>query len=112
MFIDPDPAQVRASADIGASMIELHTGTFANHFGAERAAEVARLKAAAELGHALGLQINAGHGLTTTNLPDLWPVPHLAELNIGHHIVSRSIFVGLESAVKEMLAVLTTYPAK
>jgi len=112
MFIDPDPAQVRASAEIGASMIELHTGTFANHFGAERAAEVARLKAAAELGQSLGLQINAGHGLTTSNLPDLWPVPYLAELNIGHHIVSRSIFIGLEAAVKEMLAVMATYPAK
>jgi len=112
MFIDPDPAQVRASAEIGASMIELHTGTFANHVGAERAAEVERLKAAAELGQSLGLQINAGHGLTTSNLPDLWPVPHLAELNIGHHIVSRSIFVGLEAAVKEMLAVMATYPAK
>lgn len=112
MFIDPDPDQVRASAEIGASMIELHTGTFANHLGAERAVEVARLKAAAELGQSLGLQINAGHGLTTSNLPDLWPVPHLAELNIGHHIVSRSIFVGLEAAVKEMLAVMATYPAK
>jgi len=112
MFIDPDPAQVRASAEIGASMIELHTGTFANHVGAERAAEVERLKAAAELGQSLGLQINAGHGLTTSNLPDLWPVPHLAELNIGHHIVSRSIFVGLEAAVKEMLAVMATYSAK
>lgn len=112
MFIDPDPAQVRASAEIGASMIELHTGTFANHVGAERAAEVVRLKAAAELGQSLGLQINAGHGLTTSNLPDLWPVPHLAELNIGHHIVSRSIFIGLEAAVKEMLAVMATYPAK
>jgi len=112
MFIDPDPAQLRASAEIGASMIELHTGTFANHFGAERAAEVARLKAAAELGQSLGLQINAGHGLTTSNLPELWSVPHLAELNIGHHIVSRSIFIGLEAAVKEMLAVMATYPAK
>lgn len=112
MFIDPDPAQVRASAEIGASMIELHTGTFANHSGAERAAEVARLKAAAELGQSLGLQINAGHGLTTSNLPDLWPVPHLAELNIGHHIVSRAIFIGLEAAVKEMLTVMATYPAK
>jgi pyridoxine 5-phosphate synthase len=112
MFIDPDPAQVRASAEIGASMIELHTGTFANHGDAERVAEVGRLKAAAELGKSLGLQINAGHGLTTSNLPDLWPVPHLAELNIGHHIVSRSIFIGFEAAVKEMLAVMATYPAK
>jgi len=112
MFIDPDPAQVLASAEIGASMIELHTGTFANHVGVERASEVARLQAAAALGKSLGLQINAGHGLTTSNLPDLWPVTHLVELNIGHHIVSRAIFIGLEAAVKEMLAVMATYPAK
>jgi len=111
MFIDPDEAQVRASAEIGAEMIELHTGTFANHHGAERAAETARLAAAAQLGHSLGLQINAGHGLTTSNLPDLWAVPHLHELNIGHHIVSRAIFIGLDAAVKEMLAVMATYPA-
>lgn len=109
MFIDPDLEQVRASAEIGAAMIELHTGTFANHAGEQRKAEVERLRAAAELGHELGLQINAGHGLTTRNLPDLWAVPHLAELNIGHHIVSRSIFIGLGDAVKEMLAVMTTY---
>lgn len=109
MFIDPDLDQVRASAEIGAAMIELHTGTFANHFGAARAAEVERLCAAAELGHALGLQINAGHGLSTQNLPDLWAVPHLAELNIGHHIVSRSVFIGLHGAVREMLAVMASY---
>jgi pyridoxine 5-phosphate synthase len=109
MFIDPDLDQVRASAEIGAAMIELHTGTFANQSGDARKAEVERLCAAAELGHALGLQINAGHGLTTKNLPDLWPVPHLAELNIGHHIVSRAVFIGLQAAVREMLAVMTTY---
>lgn len=109
MFIDPDLDQVRASAEIGAAMIELHTGTFANHSGDARKAEVERLCAAAELGHALGLQINAGHGLTMKNLPDLWPVPHLAELNIGHHIVSRAVFIGLQAAVREMLAVMTTY---
>ena len=109
MFIDPDLDQVKASADLGASMIELHTGTFANHFGDERTAEVARLKAAAELGHSLGLQINAGHGLTTKNLPDLLGVPHLHELNIGHHIVSRAVFIGLRAAVQEMLAAMTGY---
>ena len=111
MFIDPDLDQVRASAEIGARMIELHTGTFANHSSAGRAKEVARLKAAAELGHSLGLQINAGHGLTTKNIADLFVVPHLAELNIGHHIVSRAIFIGLRAAVKEMLAALTSYGA-
>lgn len=110
MFIDPDLDQVRASADIGAAMIELHTGTFANHTGAARAAEAARLAAAAELGHELGLQINAGHGLTTANLPELWVVPNLAELNIGHHLVSRAISIGLDAAVREMLAVMATYP--
>ncbi|MBL9133090.1 MAG: pyridoxine 5'-phosphate synthase [Verrucomicrobiaceae bacterium] len=111
MFIDPDLDQVRASADVGAAMIELHTGTFANSSGTARAAEVARLRAAAELGHELGLQINAGHGLTTSNLPDLWAVPNLAELNIGHHIVSRAVFIGLDAAVREMLAVMATYRA-
>ncbi len=111
MFIDPDLDQVRASAEIGAAMIELHTGTFANHTGQKRRAEVERLIAAASLGHELGLQINAGHGLTTANLPDLWPVPHLAELNIGHHIVSRAVFVGLRAAVREILDVMATYGA-
>jgi pyridoxine 5-phosphate synthase len=109
MFIDPDLEQVRASARSGAKMIELHTGTFANHTGAERTREVARLRAAAELGHELGLQINAGHGLTTGNLPDLFAVPHLAELNIGHHIVSRAVFIGLRAAVEEMLAAMQSY---
>jgi pyridoxine 5-phosphate synthase len=111
MFIDPDPAQVRASAEIGADMIELHTGTFANHTGTARAAEAAKLKAAAELGHSLGMQINAGHGLTTKNLRDLFVVPHLVELNIGHHIVSRAVFIGLHAAVREMLAAMQTYRA-
>ena len=110
MFIDPDLDQVRASAEIGASMIELHTGTFANEQGEKRAHETARLKAAAELGHSLGLQINAGHGLTTKNLPDLFSVPHLAELNIGHSIVARSVFVGLKQAIAEFLAVMAHYP--
>jgi len=111
MFIDPDAEQVRASADIGAEMIELHTGTFANHSGSQRSHEIARLKAAAEMAQSLGLQVNAGHGLTTSNLPDLWAVPHLAELNIGHHIVSRAVFIGLDAAVREILAVMATYPA-
>jgi pyridoxine 5-phosphate synthase len=111
MFIDPDLDQVRASAEIGASMIELHTGTFANELGEKRQAEALRLKAAAELGQSLGLQINAGHGLTTKNLPELFIVPHLAELNIGHSIVARSVFVGLRTAIQEMLEAMKGYPA-
>lgn len=109
MFIDPVPAQVQASAEVGASMIELHTGTFANHFGTERTAEVERLTAAARQAHSLGLLVNAGHGLTTKNLPDLLTIPHLQELNIGHHIVSRAVFIGLRAAVQEMLAAMVGY---
>jgi pyridoxine 5-phosphate synthase len=112
MFIDPDLDQVRASAEIGARMIELHTGTFANEIGEKRAMEAFRLKAAAELGQSLGLQINAGHGLTTENLPELFIVPHLAELNIGHSIVARSVFVGLRTAILEMLEAIKGYPGK
>lgn len=109
MFIDPDLEQVRASARIGARMIELHTGTFANRQGAERGQETRRLSEAAKLGHSLGLQINAGHGLTTANLPDLFSVPHLSELNIGHHLICRSVFIGLRSAVAEMRQVMNGY---
>ena len=110
MFIDPDLEQVRASAEVGASMIELHTGTFANELGEKRTAEALRLKAAAELARQLGLQVNAGHGLTTRNLPELFIVPHLAELNIGHSIVARSVFIGLRAAVREMLEAMQAYP--
>ncbi|MCB1228473.1 MAG: pyridoxine 5'-phosphate synthase [Verrucomicrobiales bacterium] len=110
LFIDPEPEQVRTAAAVGASMIELHTGTFANETGAARAAEAVRLAAAAELAHGLGLQVNAGHGLTTGNLRELFGVPHLAELNIGHHLVSRAVAVGLAAAVQEMLAVMAEYP--
>jgi len=110
MFIDPDPDQVRAAAEAGASMIELHTGTFANELGERRTAEAERLKAAAILGHSLGLQINAGHGLTTKNLPEIFIVPHLTELNIGHSLVARAVFVGLRSAIQEMLEAMKPYP--
>ncbi len=110
MFIDPDLEQVQASKDVGASMIELHTGTFSNELGDKRQAEAQRLREAAELAHRLGLQVNAGHGLTTKNLPDLFIVPHLAELNIGHSLVARSVFVGLRRAVQEMLAAMMSYP--
>ena len=103
LFIDPDPDQVAAAGALRADMIELHTGTYANETGAAREAELARLMAAGAQGHALGLQINAGHGITTANLPPLKAIPHLMELNIGHHIVSRALLIGLRAAVREML---------
>lgn len=102
MFIAPEEEQVRASADIGAPMIELHTGRFANETGSARARETARLRTAAELAHSLGIEVHAGHGIQVSNLAELTEVPHLTELNIGHTIVARSVFVGLEKAVREM----------
>jgi pyridoxine 5-phosphate synthase len=109
MFIDPDAEQVRASAELGAPMIELHTGRFANTLGEERAAETARLVAAAELAHSLGVEVHAGHGIQIANLADLSVVPHLTELNIGHTIICRSIFVGLTEAVREMKLAVEMY---
>lgn len=110
MFIDPDADQVRASAEVQAEMIELHTGCFANSFGEERKAELERLVTAAELGQELGLQVNAGHGINYRNLSELFVVPHLVELNVGHSIVSRSVFIGLEAAVREMRELMNEYP--
>ena len=71
--------------------------------------ELPRLVAGAEQAHALGLKVNAGHGLSCENLPALFRVPHLVELNIGHSLVSRAVFVGIETAVREMLAAMKNY---
>ena len=111
LFISPNPAQVAAAAAIGAQFIELHTGTYADHFDqkAERNVELERLIAAAKQAHGLGLKVNAGHGLNYRNLPLLHTVPHLVELNIGHSIVSRAVMVGLAAAVQEMLQVMEGY---
>ena len=102
LFIDPDPESVAAAIATGAAMVELHTGAFANAIGSARQQERDRLAAAASQAHAGGLQVNAGHGIQLANLPELAAVPHLAELNIGHSIVSRALFIGLEAAVREM----------
>jgi len=109
MFIDPEESQVEASAAIGAPMVELHTGAFANASGAARAQETARLVRAAELAHRLGLEVHAGHGIRIDNLAELNAVPHLTELNIGHTIVARAVFVGLETAVCEMRQAIASY---
>jgi pyridoxine 5-phosphate synthase len=111
LFIAPDLAQVEAAARIGAQFIELHTGAFAENFHRkqERNAELERLIAASKRAQELGVQVNAGHGLNYENLSVLHIVPNLVELNIGHSIVSRAVFVGLENAVKEMLALMKNY---
>jgi pyridoxine 5-phosphate synthase len=111
LFIAPDENQIAASARVGAQFIELHTGKFAEDFSdsAKRAAELSRLVAGAKHAHALGLKVNAGHGLNAANLPALFAVPHLVELNIGHSLVSRAVFVGMDAAVRELLALMQTY---
>ena len=110
LFIDPDIKQVEAAAETCAEMIELHTGCFANATGAAVDAELQRLIAAARTGHAAGIQVNAGHVINYQNITRLWVVPHLAELNIGHSIVSRAMRVGMTTAVREMKSLMFTYP--
>lgn len=111
MFIDPELSQVEAAARLKANMIELHTGCFANtNIDSEIKTEVTRLKNAAELGHKLGLQVNAGHGINYNNIAQLHAVPHLAELNIGHSIIARSTRVGMAQAVSEMKSLMQKFP--
>ncbi|MFN9025465.1 MAG: pyridoxine 5'-phosphate synthase [Akkermansiaceae bacterium] len=107
LFIDPIEEHVREAARMEADMIELHTGAFAN--AVDKSEEIARLIAAAQLGHELGLQVNAGHGINYLNLPDVLKVPFLSELNIGHSIVSRAMTVGMRHAVVEMAAGMKSY---
>ena len=109
LFIDPVAENIAATAELGAEMVELHTGAYANAGEGKRAAEAERLAEGARQAHAAGLQVNAGHGITTANLPGLFGVPHLVELNIGHHLISRSVSIGLAAAVAEMREVMAGY---
>lgn len=108
LFIDPDPETIRAAAESGADAIELHTGEYANHWrhGWGAPEELARLRRAAALGRSLGLHVHAGHGLTYENVSAVAAVEELEELNIGHSVISRSMFTGLERAVREMKELL------
>ncbi len=129
LFITPDEKQIAAAARTGSQFVELHTGAFAEEFGAPNtdsarkesshqhaesefgapSPELARLIAGAQQAHALGLKVNAGHGLNYANLSVLHRVPHLVELNIGHSIISCAVSVGLEKAVQEMLRLMKNY---
>jgi len=104
LFIDPDEPQIELAAALGAPWIELHTGAYANAYftPAERAKEFQRLRLGAVRGHDLGLTVNAGHGINYVNIAEVRTLPHLHELNIGHSIVSRALFTGVEEAVREM----------
>jgi pyridoxine 5-phosphate synthase len=104
LFIDADRDAVSRSRDVGAVAIEVHTGRYAHHPG--ESAPLRALQEAASLGRALGVAVHAGHGLTVANVGPVAAIPEIEELNIGHSIVSRSVFVGLAEAVREMRAVM------
>jgi pyridoxine 5-phosphate synthase len=106
MFIEPARAQIEASHRLGAEIVELHTGAFANATGEAQRTELVRIHQASVFAHGLGVQVNAGHGINYTNIALIRTVPHLAELNIGHSIVARAVFSGLDAAVREMLAAM------
>lgn len=103
LFIDPSPAQLEASAAVGAPVVEIHTGHYADAGDrSTRARELARIERAVELGRELGLQVNAGHGLDYHNVKAIARIPGIRELNIGHSIMARALFCGLDSAVRDM----------
>ncbi len=105
LFIDPDEPQIELSAKLRAPYVEIHTGAYANAcHTTRRAAEFQRLRLGAVRAHDLGLVVNAGHGINYVNIAEVRTLPHLHELNIGHSIVSRALFTGVEEAVREMKA--------
>jgi len=107
LFIDPEPEQIALSAELHAPWIELHTGAYANtYYGPGRAAEFARLVTGAKQAHALGLTVNAGHGINYVNITEVRTIPHLHELNIGHSVISRALFTGIDEAVRTMKALM------
>ena len=102
LFIDPEPKQLEAAVSIGAPVVELHTGGYAEHSGQVQANELGRIREAAKYAQGLGLIVNAGHGLHYHNVQAIAAIPEIVELNIGHAIIARAIFDGLPNAVREM----------
>ena len=107
LFINPQTSQIDASVKAGATIVELHTGEYANAVSeAARKRELEVLKKATKYALSLGLEVNAGHGLNYENVKDVSKIKGMNELNIGHSIISRAVFVGISSAVKEMLELI------
>src|ERR1700686_3080703 len=110
LFVDPMLEQIDAAGEMGVEMVELHTGKLANAFSEKiEKQELENLQAAAKAASELKLQVNAGHGINYTKIALIHRIPRLTELNIGHSIVSRAMFVGIENAVKEMLSAMADY---
>ena len=110
LFVDPEIEQIRSAANCGADMVELHTGTYANATdGNEADIEIQRLVNSSLVAHELGLQVNAGHGITTSNLERIFEIPFLTELNVGHHLIARSLQFGLKDAVSNFKTLMQNY---
>lgn len=109
LFIEADDEQIEASAALGVPYVELHTGAFCNARGAQAKRELDRLVRGAKTAARLGLRVNAGHGINMENIGAILRMPHLHTLNIGHSIVARAVFVGLEAAVREMMGAMRAY---
>jgi len=102
LFIDPDLEQVRAAHAVGASVIEIHTGSYCEAVGMARDAELTRVRATAVEGAAIGLEVHAGHGLSYESVGPIAAIPEIVELNIGHFLVGEAIFVGLKESIRQM----------
>ncbi len=108
LFIEPSIEHIRRVPDIGAPVIELHTGTYANAKGDQQKHELERIQKATEFASEQGIQVNAGHGLDNINTTAIAAIPQIQELNIGHYLVARAVFVGIEQAIKEMQHIMAT----
>ncbi len=106
LFVEPDPRQIEAALRLGAPVIELHTGRYAELDGAARTVELRRLTDAAALAAKNGIEVHAGHGLTTANVMPIAAIPQVRELNIGHFLIGEAIFVGLDEAIRQMRAAM------
>ncbi len=112
LFIEPSLKQIEAAFHVKADAIEIHTGTYVNAKGRKRRLELARVRKAADEAVRFGLKVHAGHGLDYQNAKAIARIPEIQELNIGHSIVSRAIFVGMKQAVSEMKELITKTDAK
>ena len=106
LFIEPSIEHIKRVNDIGAPVIELHTGTYANAIGDDQLRELERIQQATAFAHAQGIQVNAGHGLDYENTTAVANIPEIRELNIGHSIVSRAVFVGIHKATRQMIEIM------
>lgn len=102
LFIDPDPRQIDMAKQVGAEVIELHTGAYADAQGNQQAFELTRVQEAAHYAKSLGFRVNAGHGLNEQNVQAIAKIPEISELNIGHAIIAEAVFKGLSTAIRDM----------